>query len=177
MKDLLVTSGFPRSGNTFLNYVLRDLYYPTESVNNNFHTVVALSKFEKIIVPFRNPLDCISSWNYYPSNHTLEDDIKFYLRFYNAALKTKSVIFADFDKFTINIDYIKNLVLLNFGITHAQETNINLIKSVMEIDKKTKNLPNLDRTNAIDKIKNEIIFIDDFANCVNLYQLIKGANQ
>jgi hypothetical protein len=43
MKDL-ITSAFPRSGSTYLNQALQLLYYSTEPVNINRHSVVAIEK-------------------------------------------------------------------------------------------------------------------------------------
>jgi len=169
MKELLVTSSFPRSGNTFLNYALRNIYYPNQNPNINYHTVVALSKFNKVIIPLRNPLDCISSWNYYPSGHTLENDIKFYLRFFNAVFEADNVIIADFDKFTINLEYIKQLVISNFGSILSHETSIDKIKTSMKSDNKLLNLPDDNRAETINKIKEKLVDMPAFSNCLKLY--------
>ena len=175
MKDVLVTTGFPRSGNTFLNYSLQSLFYPQNKPNINFHTVIAMEKYLKIMVPFRNPIDAISSWNYYPSGHSLNEDIKYYVRFYKAALEAKNVIFADFDKFTTDLDYIKQLVSFNFGPVLFHETSINNIKASMKSENKFLNLPDDNRQILIDEIKSNLIKIPELQECIDLYNQIKGA--
>jgi hypothetical protein len=165
----LITSAFPRSGSTFLNFSLKSLYY-NEEPNINFHTTVSINKYEKIIVPFRNPTDSIASWNLYPSNHPLEMDIKYYIRFYTEALnKSKKVIFFDFNKFTIDLEYIKRGVYENFNIEPINQTTIQDIKASMVIAKKDINLPRNNKK-ELDIIKQELYAIPAFDECQELYK-------
>ena len=60
----ITLTGFPRSGNTFLRYSLCNMY-PEYYFNRPIHTVKFLEEYphkDKIIMPIRNPEDCISSW-------------------------------------------------------------------------------------------------------------------
>lgn len=168
-KNKLITSAFPRSGSTFLNFALKSLYY-NEEPNINFHTVASINKYEKIIVPFRNPVDSIASWNIYPSNHVLEMDIKYYIRFYTEALNNSDkVVFFDFSKFTIDLEYIKRGVYENFNIQPTYSTTIEDIKGLMIIEKKDLNLPR-DNKEELGIIKKELSTMPAFGQCQELYK-------
>ena len=142
MKELLITSGFPRSGNTYLNQALNLLYYSEQEVNSNRHTVVAIDKSNRIIVPFRNPTDSIASWHNYPSGGNLESDVQFYIRFYSAVIDNlHKVVLMDFDYFTKDVDYTKDKVLKNFGIETNCFVTDSQVKEAMLANGKNINLP------------------------------------
>lgn len=169
MKELLITSGFPRSGSTYLNQTLNLLYYPNQEVNSNRHTVVAFEQANKIMVTFRNPVDAIASWQKYPSDGNLEADIKYYIRFYSAALDNlNKVVFMDFDYFTKDIDYIENKVFQNFSIKTNNYVTDAQVKEAMLANGKDINLPRNNKE-ELDKIKAELIQIPEFQDCIDLY--------
>jgi len=167
-KEILRTSAFPRSGSTFLNYALKSLYF-AEDANTNFHTIKSIDKYEKLIVPFRNPIDSIPSWNHYPSNDKLPMDIKYYLRFYSEVInRLDRVVLFDFSKFTVDLDYIKTRVYENFFIEPLFETTIKDIQALMIESGKEINLPRNNKE-ELDKIKAELIQIPEFQDCIDLY--------
>lgn len=173
-KWILRTTGYCRSGNTFLNYALKCLYYNEESVNLNWHTVAKLDAREKIIVPFRNPLDCISSWHLYPSSHSLDADIRYYLRFYTAVLeKTNKVVLMDFDYFTKDIEYVKDKVSKNFNIHTGSQITNDQVKEVMLNDSKSLNLPRNNKE-ELALVKEQLKNTTDFDKCLELYAQLKG---
>jgi uncharacterized protein YqfB (UPF0267 family) len=174
MKDLLVTCGFPRSGNTYLNYALNLLFYPQEQVNWNRHTVASLEEANKIIVPFRNPIDSISSWHKSFSGGQINEDIAFYVRFYSAVLENANkIVFMDFDYFTKDIDYIKDKVLKNFGVnTNRYITDVE-VKEAMLSNGKDMNLPRSNQENLA-LIKEQLQNIVGFDRCLGLYAQLKG---
>jgi hypothetical protein len=168
MKDL-ITSAFPRSGSTYLNQALQLLYYPTEEVNRNRHTTIAIEKSEKIIVSFRNPKDSIASWHKYPSNGLLEADIKYYVRFYSYVLDNlNKVVLMDFDLFTQDLEYTKSKVLDNFDISTDQVVTDAQVKEAMLANGKEINLPRNNK-DQIDKIKAELSKIPEFQDCLSIY--------
>jgi len=169
----LVTSGFPRSGNTYLNYALKSLYYPNSEVNLNSHTVAAIQESTKILVPFRSPIDCIASWNNYPSNYGLDMDIKYYLRFYNACLNNPKVIFMNFDHFTIDLNYIKTKVKDNFNLEPIATPTIEEIKALMLENEKSTNLPQ-NNQRLLNRIKEDLEETAGYEQCVNLYKELVG---
>jgi hypothetical protein len=170
MKKMLFTSGFPRSGNTYLNQALQLLYYPEEEVNQNNFTVKTIKENDKIIVPFRNPLDAIPSWYLYPRPSTMEDDIKFYIRFHESILDNLSkIVLMDFNFFTKDINYIKNTVLENYDIdTQILVTDFQ-VKETMLANNKELYLP---RNNAIeiDAIRTKLQEMPEFVECIDLYK-------
>lgn len=174
MKELLITSGFPRSGSTYLNQALNLLYYPEQEVNWNRHTVVAIEEANRIMVTFRNPTDSIASWQKYPSNEHLESDVKFYVRFYSAALNNlDKIVLMDFDYFTKDIDYIKDKVFKNFGI----QTNLCVtdaqVREVMLDNGKHINLPR-DNKDELALVKEQLQNTAGFDKCLELYAQLKG---
>lgn len=177
MKELLITSGFPRSGSTYLNRALNLLYYPEQEVNWNRHTVVAIEKTNKIIVTFRNPADAIASWHKYPSGGQLEADIKYYIRFYSAVLNNlNKVVLMDFDYFTKDIDYIKDKVFKNFGIETNRYITDTEIKEAMLANGKDINLPR-DNQEELSLVRNNLISMDSYQECFSLYTELKKNHQ
>lgn len=173
MKDLLVTCGFPRSGNTYLNYALNLLFYPQEQVNWNRHTVASLEEANKIIVPFRNPIDSISSWHKSSSGGQINEDIAFYVRFYSAVLENANkIVFMDFDYFTKDIEYIKNKVSKTFNLDSKQDITNFEIKEKMLMNGKNQNLP---RNNQEELLEVKLVLQDlpNFSKCLELHNLLK----
>jgi len=174
MKELVMTSGFPRSGSTYLNQALNLLYYPNQEVNWNRHTVVAIENANRIMVTFRNPIDAIASWHKYPSNRQLEEDVKFYIRFYSAVLDNlDKVVLMDFDYFTKDIDYIKDKVSKNFGIdTNRYVIDAQVKEAILASDKHI----NLPRNNKeeLTLVKEQLQNTTGFDKCSELYAQLKA---
>lgn len=169
----LRTSGFPRSGNTYLNYTLNHLYYDNEPVNLNWHTVAKLDARNTMIVPIRNPLDCISSWHLYPSSYPLDADIRYYLRFHTAVLeKIDKVVLMDFDLFTKDLQYVKTKVADNYGLNTDSTATIEQIKESMIANDKSLNLPRNNKA-ELDAVKAELQQMPEFAECLELYAKLK----
>jgi hypothetical protein len=169
-REILKTTAFPRSGSTFLNASLKALYYPEET-NINFHTVNVVDKYKKIIIPFRDPLDSISSWNIFPfkEEHNIEIDIKYYLRFFtNVMEKRDKVVFFDFSKFTVDLEYTKNKIYKNFNIQPVYSSTIKDIKASMLENKKDLYLPR-DNSKELDKVKEILIKMPEFQACQDLH--------
>lgn len=185
IKKSLRTAGFPRSGNTFLNFVLKTLYFPTEEINNTRHEANMFDRHSKLIVPIRNPIDCIASWNNYIPlfgiegmliERNLEQDIKFFLRFYNKVLSVgKNAVVMDFDRFTTSVDYIKDTVKENFGYETDVSLSIEDAKSKMATENENF-IDNLPRNNQeeLNSIKEKLQDIPGFDKCLELYAQLKG---
>ncbi len=174
MKELLITSGFPRSGSTYINQALNLLYYPNQEVNWNRHTVVAIEKANKIMITFRNPVDSIASWHKYPSDGLLQEDVKFYIRLYSAVLDNlNKVVLMDFDLFTKDIDYIKDKVFKNFGIGTDNYVTDAQVKEAMLANGKDINLPRSNQE-ELDAVKQQLVNLEGFDQCVELYNQLKS---
>jgi len=63
-ETLFIFDGYPRSGNTYLFHLLKEIYSETQMVHH-FHTVasikIAKQKRIKILILIREPLESISS--------------------------------------------------------------------------------------------------------------------
>ena len=176
MKELLITSGYPRSGNTYLNQTLNLLYYPKQEVNYNYHTVQAIINHKKIIVPFRNPLNAIASWHILPSAGKLDADIRYYIRFHKAVFDNlNKIVLMDFDYFTKDIDYIKNKVFENFGIGTDNQVIDSQIRETMLANNKEINLPRNNKE-ELDIVKAELQRMAGFNECVELYNALKSSS-
>jgi hypothetical protein len=172
MKNLLFTCAYPRSGQTFLNYALKYLYYE-DVVNINYHTVKSLLRLNKPIVSIRNPLNCITSWSNHPSGEDLIKDVKFYLRFHNAVLENRNkTVILEFEKFTSNGNYLIDKIKESFGIDSVRPWNLDAIKTSMLEAGKEKNLP-VDNYDRINKLKEELQCMPEFQECAELYNRLK----
>ena len=176
-KEKFITVGFPRSGNTYLNYSFRSLYYPESTPYKVFHSASTIDKFDHLFIPFRNPLDSIASWNNYPSNCEIELDIKYYIRFYNQVLlNLNKLTLMDFDRFTQDLDYIKNKVKESIHIESVYNVSNEEIKRYMIEDKKNKNLP-LPVINDVSMIKETLVNTESFKECLAIYNnLLKASS-
>jgi hypothetical protein len=173
MKELLVTSGFPRSGNTYLNYALHLIFYPNQEVNYISHLVNAIKANKKIIVPFRNPVDSISSWHHLVFNNNLLSDIKYYLRFHYAVKENlNKVTLMDFDYFTKDITYIKDKVAANFSISTDKIVTVNEVKNAMLNNNKEINLPRNNK-DLLNKTKDKLIQMPELQECIDLYDNLR----
>ena len=164
------TSGYPRSGNNFLNNSLHLLYHSDLKIN---HTVAAIQKEKQIVVPLRNPLDCISSWNNFMDNQNLLPDIKFYLRFHYAVKENlNKITLMDFNYFTKDITYIQDKVAADFSITTDKVVTVDEVEKAMLENDKEINLPrnNKDLLNAT---KEELAKMPELQECIDLYAYLK----
>jgi hypothetical protein len=172
-KKNFITVGFPRSGNTYLNYSFRSLYYPNSTPSKNFHSASTINNFNHVFIPFRDPLDSIASWNNYPSNCEIQLDINYYVRFYSEVLQNlDKITLLDFNSFTTDLDYLKNKVKFLFGIDSPYEASDKEIKKCIIEDKKAKNLPSGNYDDLL-FIKKKLLSIKDFERCIDLYKNIK----
>lgn len=168
----LITSGFPRSGNTFLNYALKSIYFPEEKVNNVHHTLLTIEENTKVIVPYRHPLDCIASWYLHREGDDLYQDIKYYLRFHNGVLDNlNKVILLDFNIFTNDLSYVKTVLKNEYGINPVVDCTIKDIKESMSDGHKKYNLPQGNKE-KLDSVKQKLLQIKEFQNTVELYNKI-----
>lgn len=172
MKELLITSGYPRSGNNYLNQALNLMYYPKDQVNWVRHTTKAIDNAEKIMVPFRNPLDSISSWHNYPSNGSLTADVNYYLRFYSSVLQNlNKVVLMYFDYFINGIDYIKNKTLKYLQIKPLNEISHQKVIDAMVKNGKEMNLPRNDKEQLL-QTKTVLSKVKGFTECLKIHNIL-----
>jgi hypothetical protein len=148
LQEALTISGYPRSGNTFINHAFFKMY-DFAHINFNRHTVKSIAERDHTFVPFRHPLEAISSWHIYQQVNFLdirfiENDIKFYNRFHKAALEMKDKItFLNFDLFKNNIKYLEDRVYNLYGVSSIP-VEANEIKDFMAHRRLALNIPRND---------------------------------
>jgi hypothetical protein len=174
LKHLLSVSGFPRSGNTFSGYLSWISYYPSEPKRKSWHTVRAMKEQENVVVPFRNPIDCIASF-YIFSNKTT--DIKgmanFYKRMYSNAIElSDKVVLVDFEKFTFDTNYFYERVKNKLNIEPVSMVSTSDVKLAMANEGKYNHLP---RENQTEKKEVKTYLLDnwDFTELLELYNKLK----
>lgn len=177
LQEALTIYGYPRSGNTFINHAFFKMY-DLAHINFNRHTVKSITERDHTLVPFRHPLEAISSWHIYQQVHFLdirfiENDIKFYNRFYEEALKMKDKItFLDFDLFKNNLKYLEDKVLYLYNVTAKPFADYE-IKDFMAHRKLSLNIPRNDG-----EIKQEVMsFVekqDLYKKSLDIYNQIKS---
>lgn len=169
----LITSGFPRSGNYFLKYSLSALYEPKYQISGVQHTTKSFIKNNLTLVPFRNPLDSIASWQIFESKGSLSDDVNFYIRFHSAVLENlDKIILLDFNSFTKDFIYIENRLLDRLQILANKNVTDVEVKAKMLEDGYQLNLPRNNKE-EIDKIKAEILKSPYFIECLEIYDQLK----
>ena len=176
-KDLLKVIGFPRSGNTFLNFALQDIYYPDELVNDVHHIAIDISLYNKLVVPLRNPIDAIASWHLFAprmkSDH-FPTNINYYTEFHFYVLNNiDKVKILDFNIFTNNLKYIEDNVFDFFNIEIKKNTSIDKVKNNMINSNKEKNLPNQNKK-ELEAIKYELKQNNKIQECFEIYNKLKN---
>lgn len=171
-KKLLKIVGYPRNGNTYLSHILNASYYPEEEMNNFWHTVLKLDAYPKVIVPYRNPLDCIASWHLLLRSKDLAMDIKYYIRFYTAVLERNNLVLLKFESFTKDFQYVYLNINKHFGIDPVAFPTDFQIKETMLNSNRENNLPR-DNQEELNSIKERLQDMLDFDKCIQLYERLK----
>jgi hypothetical protein len=172
-KQFFNTVGYPRSGNTFLNYSFNVLYYPNKNLNKHYFTAKSMDVLDFFFYPYRNPIDSIVSWNLLSANKNLQAHIDYYNRMYTTVLnKFSKAEFMDFNVFTKDISYIKNKVEKRLNIKSSVDTTCNNIKNYMSLIGKQLWIP---RNNDFEKQLCKEVLLNDYClkESEELYQKIK----
>jgi hypothetical protein len=176
LQEALTISGYPRSGNTFINHAFFKMY-DFAHINFNRHTVKSIAEREHTFVPFRHPLEAISSWHIYQQVHFLdemfiENDIKFYNRFHEEALAMKDKItFLDFDLFKNNTKYLEDKVYNLYGVS-AIPVESHEVKEFMAHRRLTLNIPRNDGETK-QEVMSFVEIQDLYKRSLDLYDQIK----
>ena len=94
---MIISTGFPRSGNHFLNNLLR-MSFPGKIKNEVTHKIETL-EIPNCIVPVRTPYESVPSWSTFCNEKDLEGIARWYLRFNKKILKNiDNLIVIDFVK-------------------------------------------------------------------------------
>jgi hypothetical protein len=179
---LYIVCSYPRSGNTYLNHYV-SMAYGDGEFKGNWHTEdKVINSTDKVLVSVRTPLDCIASWANYQlslfnfdltevTEDSVEDDINYYLRFMQAVLDNKdNVVIFDFDEFTTDLSYVDNLIS-EIGLTKVASVSDEDVRASMVENQRQRNLP---EDNDLSAIKTMIQNNSKYADCVALYNAVKG---
>jgi Sulfotransferase domain len=105
--DGLFFSGFPRSGNTYFNYLLR-FNFPSLVFASHLHTIaslkIAFKKELKVLVIIRNPFDSITSLlliksgkeGYLPTDKVIRKNLLEFQNYYDFLIENENRIFFIF---------------------------------------------------------------------------------
>lgn len=130
---MLVSTGFPRSGNHFLNHLLRTSF-PGKIKNEVTHNIKTL-EIPGCIVPVRNPYESIPSWSKFCNEPDIDGISRWYLRFNKKILDNIDSLFVvDFNQLTENPLAIVNKVSDRFNLT-AYEVDVNKLHKNSNIKK------------------------------------------
>lgn len=168
--DDVVTVGFPRSGNVFVNHYIHHAY-ETEDLLRPRHTVKSLKEFEHIVFPIRNPIDAMAS--YVVDDFDIipvEQTIAFYLRFMEGALENKSKLcIVDFDIFVNDINHISNQINIHYNVPVKYNKSEQEIKEIIRSKNWTNNLPR-DNKDKLAKAKEVLLNTNKIDECLQLYK-------
>jgi hypothetical protein len=191
-------AGFPRSGNTYATFLLRNIFQDFE-FSHHFHTTgaikVALSQKIPVLVLVRDPKNTITS--FYLKLLALQNQkfdgvidekllrtiIRFYILFHKDLLKLSSKI-----KIMLFNDLIANPI--GFLSTVKNSTNFNISQEVIvskfeEVQRKDfgakdalgSSLPNETKENYKSLLLQKLIVLDGFAECEDLFSKIERLKQ
>lgn len=188
VKDLLRTCGAPRNGNSYINQCLNLLYYTDEDVSLNFHNTDEFLSRKMTICPYRNPLDaCSSDYLELPdlqisgqvvlsgtsSKDFSDTAINEYIVFYQIVLENEDKIcLLDFDRFTTDIQYVKDRIYKYFNLKSNILVTDKNIKDELIKNLKFKNLPR-DNKEENEKAKKEILNNKNFKKATEIYDKLK----
>lgn len=183
--NIIILAGFPRSGNTFLLYSLKEMY-PDYTFVSHDHTTISIKKYSgvyPIISPIRNPIDSISSLNYFTkwmkedfgaqkNISSIEEDTQYYIRYYKNLFEYKEhILFLDFEIFKNNLKYVSNEIKNKYSIDSYRITDVENVKEKMsKDDPNLKNLPNKNVL-KIEELKSKVLENPNIKRAIYQYQL------
>jgi hypothetical protein len=179
---LIYTAGFPRSGNHFLNYAINLLYYPEFPNQPVQHSIWvfrdSMLARARCFAPFRHPLDCISSWDTHKISISMErdldKDIEEYINFNTYVLQNFSrVTSLDFDKFTVDIEYIKERILTRSDIEPVASTTVEEVTAKMVAENRNAHLPRV-YEDELEEAKAYILSHPRYQECLDIYEELKA---
>lgn len=177
MIDLSIV-GIPRSGNVFLSYALSEMY-DVERQNRPIHSERALKTINYIVLPIRNPEQCILSTMNISSNQYNEDMINFLVKRYNTFMKQVvryryKMSILNFDIFINDLDYVAKKLNKKFNYPLDLKIKNNtqeIIKNKMLINDKIINLPRK-YTIDVEKVKSIINKSYKIEECITSYKKV-----
>lgn len=181
-KFLIYCAGFPRSGNHFLNYAINLLYFPEVPNQPVQHSTWvfrdSMLARARCFAPFRHPLDCISSWDNFKitvgEERDLEKDIEEYINFNTYVLQNfERITSLDFDKFTVDIEYIKERILTRADIEPVADTTVEEVKAKMIEHNREQHLPR-DYANELEDARAFIQNHPRYQECLDIYEQLKA---
>ena len=174
-------SGFPRSGNTYLSFAIKNMYLDYNVYSHN-HTTSFLenSKNNFNIVPIRNPIDSIASYiMFLPESGSTKiespiDCINYYIRFYKYIEKNiEKLCILDFDIFTKDMLYVTDSISKKFNIknnTFYSNDEIMEKLKIIEVDKKFLPREYTDQRKYYNELFSSLLTNSE---CLDIYNRIK----
>lgn len=127
----LVSSGFPRSGNTFLGQLLEQSF-PDVDVVEFTHNTNTLD-IAGCIVPLRNPYKSVPSWCTFSGEQDLEATARWYMRFNTKVLNNINNLFVvDFVELSTNPLTVVNKISNQFNLFYTQIDYSNIDKNTSQ---------------------------------------------
>lgn len=191
-KTDLHISGYPRSANTFLTYILMNVNSNIKT-SSHLHTIsnlkLSLKYNNNIVVLIRDPLDCISSHIIYRETenrrlNVVDIAIDDYIDFYNFVYKNKdnkNMIIINFDYLTNNlfnsVKYINETYNLNMKfdktmIKQIEEQYLNDRED--KRSKKLHNTPNDMKVKLKNKYKDKVRYQNNYKEAKKIYNKLKN---
>lgn len=127
----LISSGFPRSGNTFLNQLLEQSF-PDVDVVEFTHNTNTLN-IAGCIVPLRDPYKSVPSWCTFSGEQDLEATARWYMRFNTKVLNNINNLFVvDFVELSTNPLSVVNKISNQFNLFPVKVNYLNIDKNTSQ---------------------------------------------
>lgn len=186
--DHLYVDGFPRSGNSYVDYFLRN-FHPHLDYSHHLHTIagikIAIKKGTTPIILIRNPLDVVASFSIMKSyyNKGSLSDNNLIINIINEYIDYYQFVFDNFNKLKIlpftkimNIEelndfFCNNLSNINKGysVEELKAFHENFVKMQSEKPSDRTSTPNEKRNSKKKIIKERILNLDSYKKANTLY--------
>ena len=146
----LTVSGFPRTGTTYFQQIVKSAF-PSLEVVYGYHRILPLKQPGIKAITLRHPCDAVSSWIVFshPRPVVIDDALDWYCQFIEQALLAPTkIIIADFNHFTSQPSNAMDLIGQRLGI---EPINFDQKELDLKMQKEMpRNFPNADT-----QLKNE----------------------
>jgi hypothetical protein len=201
-KDYFYFGGFPRSGNSYLTNLIKELH-PKVPFSHHLHTIaaikIALNEKIPVVIIVRHPLECIASLQVMNQKDQdeinkplLERYISEYIHYHAFVLKHKQDLeIVVFEKTIKSPDeFLTTLYEVSdpkIDPVKTEELSVERLSEKTTIGEKQKkmdkehavrfsSLPNKERTKLKEGIKAVLMELEDLQTCIALYDQLKATN-
>lgn len=186
--DQFYIDGFPRSGNSYVDYFFRN-FHPHLEYSHHLHTVagikIAIKRGIPLFILLRNPLDVIASYSImraYDNKGDLSDNSLLvnisneYINYYQFVYDNLDKIYILPHTIIINIEALNNYFNKNiinikkdYSVDELNNFHEHFVRMQSEKPSLVTSMPNDERNNKKKLVKEKILKLDSYKKANTLY--------